>query len=77
MNKENLFVRLLFLPYFKLDLNAKCAKNREKCTEMRVCLYKIQNVCTSSWITQKTECLSFVPRSNKIDSIFILFVFSR
>ena len=44
MNKGNLFVRLLFLPFFKLDLNAKCAKNRQKCTEMRVCLYISWNV---------------------------------
>ena len=26
------------------DLNAKCAKNRQKCTEMRVCLYISWNV---------------------------------
>ena len=26
MNKENLFVRLFFNPFFNPDLNAKCAK---------------------------------------------------
>ena len=53
MNKGDLFVRLLFLPFFKPDLNAKYAKIRPKCTETRICLYKIQNVCTSSWISNK------------------------
>lgn len=51
MNKDYLFVRLLFLPFFNLDLNAKCAINRYKCPKTRVCLFKIQVVCTSSWIS--------------------------
>ena len=53
MNKDDLFVRLLFLPFFNLDLSVKCAK-------ASVCLYKNQNVCTSSWIARETVALSFV-----------------
>lgn len=39
MNKDYLFVRLLFLPFFKLDLNAKCAKNRQNA---RLFVYKLE-----------------------------------
>ena len=38
MNKDDLFVRLLFLPFFNLDLSVKCAKNRYKCPKTRVCI---------------------------------------
>ena len=55
MNKDYLFVRLLFLPFFKLDLNAKCAKNRQKCTEMRVCLYKLECLNILVDITRQTN----------------------